>query len=79
MAKRINARNSEIFLKEGNATTRNNQQLRKCHSGYLSFYCCLVTKSCPILLRTHGLQPGSSAHGISQARILGGLLLQKNS
>ena len=31
--------------------------------------CCLVTKSCPILLRPHGLQD-SSVYGISQARIL---------
>ena len=34
--------------------------------------CCLVNKSCPALLRFHGLYslPGSSLHGISQARIL---------
>ena len=32
--------------------------------------CCLVSKSCPILLRPHGLYPpGSSVHWISQARI----------
>ena len=32
---------------------------------------CLVAKSCPALLRSHGLQPiGSSVHGIPQARIL---------
>ena len=32
--------------------------------------CCLVTKSCPTLLRPLGLQPGSSVSGISQTRIL---------
>jgi len=34
--------------------------------------CCLVAKSCLALLRPHGLYspPGSSVHGISQARIL---------
>ena len=32
--------------------------------------CCLVTKSCPTLLRPHGLYPpGSFVHWISQARI----------
>ena len=31
----------------------------------------LVTKSCPTLLKPHGLSPpGASVHGISQARIL---------
>ena len=37
--------------------------------------CYLVAKSCPILLQPHGL-PGSSVHGVSQARILGWVLLQ---
>ena len=35
--------------------------------------CCLVTKSCLTLLQPHGLYvslPGSSGHGISQARLL---------
>ena len=32
--------------------------------------CCLVTKSCPTLLRPHGGSPGSSVHWISQAKIL---------
>ena len=36
---------------------------------FLTFCCCLVTKSCLTLLQPHGL-PGSSAHGISQARTL---------
>ena len=33
---------------------------------------CLAAKSCPTLLQSHGLYslPGSSVHGISQARIL---------
>ena len=35
-------------------------------------FCCLVAKSCPTLSKPHGLQlPGSSVHGISQARIMG--------
>ena len=39
---------------------------------HLYFNCCwLVPKSCPILLRPHGLYPpGFSVHGIPQARIL---------
>ena len=38
----------------------------------LSDCCCLVTELCPALLGLHGLYrlPGSSLHGISQARIL---------
>ena len=32
--------------------------------------CCLVTKSCPTLLRPHGGSPGSSIHWISQTKIL---------
>ena len=33
--------------------------------------CCLVSQSCPTLLRPHGLQPSRlSVHGISQAKIL---------
>ena len=33
--------------------------------------CCLVAMSCPTLLQPHGLYPpGSSVHGISQARIM---------
>ena len=32
--------------------------------------CCLFAKSCPTPLWPHGALPGSSAHGISQARIL---------
>ena len=33
--------------------------------------CCLVSNSCPTLLRPHGLSPpGSSVHGIFPARIL---------
>ena len=32
--------------------------------------CCLVTEPCPTLLRHHCSPAGSSAHGVSQARIL---------
>ena len=38
-------------------------------------YCCLLTKSCLTLCDPMDCSPpGSSVHGISQARILGGLL-----
>ena len=33
--------------------------------------CCLIAMFCPALVWTHGLQPGSSVHGIPQAWILG--------
>ena len=43
-------------------------------SSLLPEFCCcycLITNSCPTLLRLYGLYPpGSSVHGISQARIL---------
>ena len=44
----------------------------KDHSWYCTFYCCLVAKSYQTLLLPHGLYspPGSSVHGIFQARIL---------
>ena len=40
----------------------------KCHHHY---YCCLVATLCPTLCDPMGCSlPGSSVHGISQARIL---------
>ena len=40
-------------------------------SNFLQFLCCLVTKSCPTLCDFMDCElPGSSVHGISQARIL---------
>ena len=41
---------------------------------YCNYYCCLVIKSCLILCDPMDYSPpGSSVHGISQARILSGL------
>ena len=38
---------------------------------YMYIYCCLVTKLCPTLCYPMDCSPpGSSVHGISQARIL---------
>ena len=53
-----------IHLKHQNYILRHLMESRGC--------CCLVTESCPYSLRPHGLcsPPGSSVHGISQARIL---------
>ena len=48
-----------------------------CLAKYFTCYllcCCLFAKSCPILLQpTNYISPGSTVHGISQARILSGL------
>ena len=41
---------------------------------FIHICCCLVTKSCPTLRDPMDYSPsGSSVHGISQARMLGGL------